>query len=155
MVVSYILQLIASYIAMWNEAHLGMCLDYQVTSNVMDHGILSSVIAQLCDWLRENPPLRRKDKYLEICNSIIQCLISRKRLKLYAYNSLQIYSYLIDKATHCTMHSQLFSRHFRLFLSTPQALIQGQWVQPQRGGLQHRFYIHTTVYKIYGYSEAQ
>ena len=25
----------------------------------------------ICDWLWENPPLTRKDKYLEIHNSII------------------------------------------------------------------------------------
>ena len=36
-----------------------------------------------------------KDKYLEIRNSIIQSAISREGLKLHAYNSLQIYSYLI------------------------------------------------------------
>ena len=35
-----------------------------------------------------------KDKYLEIRNSIIQSVISREGLKLHAYNSLQIYSYL-------------------------------------------------------------
>ena len=51
--------------------------------------------AYICDWLWENPPLTNKDKYLEICNSIIQSVISREGLKLQAYNSLQIYSYLI------------------------------------------------------------
>ena len=49
----------------------------------------------ICDWLWENPPLTHKDKYLEIRNSIIQSVISREGLKLHAYNSLQIYSYLI------------------------------------------------------------
>ena len=49
----------------------------------------------ICDWLWENPPLTHKDKYLEILNSIIQSVISREGLKLHAYNSLQIYSYLI------------------------------------------------------------
>ena len=48
-----------------------------------------------CDWLWENPPVTHKDKYLEIRNSIIQSVISREGLKLHAYNSLQIYSYLI------------------------------------------------------------
>ena len=48
-----------------------------------------------CDWLWENPPLMHKDKYLEIRNSIIQSVISREGSKLHAYNSLQIYSYLI------------------------------------------------------------
>ena len=48
-----------------------------------------------CDWLLENPPLMHKDKYWEIRNSIIQSVISREGLKLHAYNSLQIYSYLI------------------------------------------------------------
>ena len=49
----------------------------------------------ICDWLWENPPVTHKDKYLEIRNSIIQSVISREGLKLHAYNSLQIYSYLI------------------------------------------------------------
>ena len=49
----------------------------------------------ICDWLWENPPLTHKDKYLEIRNSIIQSVISREGSKLHAYNSLQIYSYLI------------------------------------------------------------
>ena len=48
-----------------------------------------------CDWHWENLPLTHKDKYLEICNSIIQSVISREGLKLHAYNLLQIYSYLI------------------------------------------------------------
>ena len=49
----------------------------------------------ICDWLWENPLVTHKDKYLEIRNSIIQSVISREGLKLHAYNSLQIYSYLI------------------------------------------------------------
>ena len=55
----------------------------------------SHVFSHICDWLWENPPVTHKDKYLEICNSIIQSVISREGLKLHAYNSLQIYSYLI------------------------------------------------------------
>ena len=39
--------------------------------------------------------LMEVDKCLEIRNSIIQSVISREGLKLQAYNSLQIYSYLI------------------------------------------------------------
>ena len=54
-----------------------------------------SNITPICDWLWENPPVTHKDKYLEIRNSIIQSVISREGLKLHAYNSLQIYSYLI------------------------------------------------------------
>ena len=46
----------------------------------------------ICDWVWENPLLTHKDKYLEIHNSIIQSVISREVSKLYAYNSLQIYS---------------------------------------------------------------
>ena len=53
------------------------------------------LLKQICDWLWENPPLMHKDKYLEIRNSIIQSVISQEGLKLHAYNSLQIYSYLI------------------------------------------------------------
>ena len=64
---------------------------------------------RLCiyDWLWKNPPLTHKDNYLEICNSIIQSVISREGSKLHAYNLLQIYSYLIAtyKAAHCTIHS--------------------------------------------------
>ena len=41
------------------------------------------------------PALTHKDKYLEIHNSIIQSAISQEGSKLHAYNSLQIYSYLI------------------------------------------------------------
>ena len=48
-----------------------------------------------CDWLWENPPLMHNDKYLDIHDSIIQSVISREGSKLHAYNSLQIYSYLI------------------------------------------------------------
>ena len=51
--------------------------------------------ARICDWLWENPPLTHKDKYLEIHNSIIQSVVSREGSKLHAYNSPQIYSYLI------------------------------------------------------------
>ena len=43
----------------------------------------------------ENPPLMHKDKYSEIRNSIIQSVISREGSKLHAYNSQQIYNYLI------------------------------------------------------------
>ena len=53
------------------------------------------ITIHICDWLWENPPLTHKDKYLEICNSIIYSVISREGSKLYAYNSLQIYSYSI------------------------------------------------------------
>ena len=53
------------------------------------------VLTHKCDWLWDNQPLAHKDRYLEICNSIIQNVISREGLKLYAYNSLQTYSYLI------------------------------------------------------------
>ena len=82
----------------------------------------------ICDWLWKNPPLTHKDKYLEISNSIIQSVISREGLKLHAYNLLQIYSYLIAirlPTPQCTARcfSYCFSCHFRLFLSTPQALI--------------------------------
>ena len=49
----------------------------------------------ICDWLWENPPLTYKDKYLEIRISIINSVISREGSKLHAYDSLQIYSYLI------------------------------------------------------------
>ena len=49
----------------------------------------------VCDWIWENPPLMHKDKYLEIHNSIIHSVISQESLKLHAYNSLQMYSYLI------------------------------------------------------------
>ena len=59
----------------------------------------------ICDWLWENPPVAHKDKYLEIRNSIIQSVISREGLKLHAYNSLQIYSYLI--VTRCIKNSNL------------------------------------------------
>ena len=55
----------------------------------------NNLMHNTCDWLWENPPLTHKDKYLEIRNSIIQNVISREGLKLHAYNSLQIYSYLI------------------------------------------------------------
>ena len=78
----------------------------------------------ICDWLWENLPLTQKDKYLEIRNSIIQSVISREGLKLHAYNSLQMYSYLIAirlPTAQCT--ASCFSHHFRLFLSTSQALI--------------------------------
>ena len=34
------------------------------------------VHSNICDWLWENPPLTHKDEYLEICNSIIESLIS-------------------------------------------------------------------------------
>ena len=40
------------------------------------------------------PTITHKDKYLEICNSIIQSVICQEGLKLHAYNLLQIYSYL-------------------------------------------------------------
>ena len=52
------------------------------------------MLLYICDWLWENPPVTHKNKYLEIRNSIIQSVISREGLKLHAYNSLQIYSYL-------------------------------------------------------------
>ena len=38
----------------------------------------------ICDWLWENPPLTHKDKYLEICNSIIQSIKCNKSKKLKA-----------------------------------------------------------------------
>ena len=84
--------------------------------------LLSSILSAdnfviICDWLWENPPLTHKDKYLEIRNSIIQSVISREGLKLHAYNSLQIYSYLIAirlPTAQCT--ASYFSHHFRLFL---------------------------------------
>ena len=65
-----------------------------------------------------------EDKYLEIRNSIIQSVISQEGLKLHAYNSLQIYSYLIAIRLPTTQ-SQLadFPAILDGFLSTPQALI--------------------------------
>ena len=65
-----------------------------------------------------------RDTYLEIRNSIIQSVISQEGLKLHAYNSLQIYSYLI--AIGYPLHSpQLadFPTILDCFLSTSQALI--------------------------------
>ena len=78
----------------------------------------------ICDWLWENPPVTHKDKYLEIRNSIIQSVISREGLKLHAYNSLQIYSYLIAIRLP-TAQSTLadFPAILDCFLSTPQALL--------------------------------
>ena len=46
-------------------------------------------------WLAIVTGFMHEDKYLEICNSIIQSVISREGLKLHAYNSLQMYSNLI------------------------------------------------------------
>ena len=68
------------------------------------------------DQLWENLQLTQKDKYLEIRNLIIQNVIFWEGLKLHAYNSLQIYSYLIAirlPTPQCT--ASCFSRHFRLF----------------------------------------
>ena len=64
----------------------------------------------------KNLPLTHKNKYLEIRNSIVQSVISPEGLKLRAYNSLQIYSYLIAirvPTVQCT--DSCFSHHFRLF----------------------------------------
>ena len=62
-----------------------------------------------CDWLWEKPHLATHEgNYWEICNSIIQRVISWENLKQQAYNLLWIYSYLIHssyKATHSTMPS--------------------------------------------------
>ena len=46
--------------------------------------------AIICDWLWENLPLMHKHKYLEICNSIIQSVISQEGLKLHACKLLPI-----------------------------------------------------------------
>ena len=75
-----------------------------------------AALLYICDWLWENLPLTHKDKYLEICSSIIQSVISREGLKLHAYNLLLMYSYLIAirlPTPQCT--ASCFSRHFRLF----------------------------------------
>ena len=94
-----------------------------------------------CDSLWENLPLADKDKYLEICNSIIQSVISREGLKLHAYNSLQIYSYLIAirlPTPQCTV--SWFSCHFRLFFINTTSTYIGVRVggvrYPQSGGSQ-------------------
>ena len=67
-------------------------------------------------WLALGKPATYKDKYLEIHNSIIQSVISREGSKLHAYNSLQIYSYIIAIRLP-TVHStaSLFFHHCRLF----------------------------------------
>ena len=39
-----------------------------------------------CDWLWDSQPLMHKDKYSEICNSVIQYVISQEGLKLQACN---------------------------------------------------------------------
>ena len=70
----------------------------------------------------------RTDKYLEIHNSIIQSVISREGLKLHAYNSLQIYSYLIAIRLPTPQCRASCFPTILDFLSTPQVLIQGWWV---------------------------
>ena len=84
-----------------------------VASNIQQNLYVDNII---CDWLRENPPLTHKYKYLEISNSIIQSVISREGSKLHVYNSLQIYSYLIAiRLPTAQSTASWFSRHFRLF----------------------------------------
>ena len=99
----------------------------------------------ICDWIWENPPLTHKDKYLEIRNSIIQSVISEEGLKLYAYNFLQIYSYLIAIRLHtpqCT--ASRFCHHFRLF-----------FYQHHKHLYRGRGWGVVGSHKVVGYSEAQ
>ena len=79
----------------------------KVIISIEGNNYYNNLMHNICDWLWENLPLTHKDKYLEIRNSIIQSVICREGLKLHAYNSLQIYSYLIAIRlyTHSTMHS--------------------------------------------------
>ena len=96
------------------------------------YSIYDHVYIVICDWLWENPPVTHKDKYLEIRNSIIQSVISREGLKLHAYNSLQIYSYLIAiRLPTAQSTASRFSRHFRLFFinttSTSIGVEGGGW----------------------------
>ena len=73
-----------------------------------------------------------KDKHWEICNSIIPSVISWEGLKLHAYNSLQIYSYLIAmRLSTAQSTANWFSHHFRLFFinttSTYIGVEDGGW----------------------------
>ena len=91
-----------------------------------------NIFRHICDWLWENPPVTHKDKDLEIRNSIIQSVISREGLKLHAYNSLQIYSYLIAiRLPTAQSTASWFSHHFRLFFinttSTSIGVEGGGW----------------------------
>ena len=77
------------------------------------------------------PPVTHKDKYWEICNSIIQNVISWEGLKLQVCSLLWIYSCLIAirlTTPQCT--ASWISCHFRSFFINTTSSVEGEewWV---------------------------